>query len=1313
LPLRSLPGIALAWPAAWRGLGVAAVVLAAAPALALSPGKAITQYRIDSWGPKDGLLDQTVTEIAQSPTGYLWLGTQGGLVRFDGMTFTTFDPSTLGGLEQGQILSLATARDGGLWIAAYGTGLVRYQDGALRLVTAGPKPPFGQMTLIEDHDGSVWVGGNDWGGLLHMKSDGTVLSTHPVEQIRKMLQMPDGTLWIATWGHGLVRLKGGDITRFGEGRFIWTVALGRDGTLWAGTRDGLAAFRDGEFTTYTTADGLPHDEVKAIAEDRDGGLWVGTTGGLALFRNGVFTVRKRSQGLGGDDVLALHEDTEGGLWVGLRGVVNRLRDTTFTMYTVEEGLRTNLVTQVQAGRDGGVWVSTYGAGVGFLKNDRYTPYDTNAGLPSPHVGALYLARDGALWMGSDGLSRLRDGKITTFSSDKRFVKSIGEDERGILVGLSRAGLFRLEGDKLVPYRTDAGEEIHDRYVQNIYRGKDAVWLCTSEGLVSLKGGRLTRWTEKDGLPPGEVLAAYEDRDGALWISTSRGLARMKKNAIARFQGLPILDGTPMTTVIEDGLGYFWIYCSRGVLRVEKRRLDQRADGETVEVQPRLFDSDDGLNPMEFRGTVIHTGARTLDGRIWFPTREGLSAVDPAKIVVNQTVPPLYIDKVVLDGKPGAASGTLSIPPGVDKVDIHYTAVNYTVPARTSFRYVLEGFDRDWVEVGNQRVAHYTKIPPGTYDFKVRATNSDGIRNDKGGFLLVTQRPFLYQTLWFRGLLALGAGGLVALAYRYRLRQLTAAQHALELRVLERTRALQDEISVRERAETNLLSENEERRKAEEKLRQHTQDLERINDALEEGKRKILEENAERKRAEDAARVERDLLRSLMDNIPDLIYFKDAAGRFMRGNRATAEFLRVSDPEALVGRALTEFVNTPDTARWQQAEAALLRSGDPVVGTIESVSTREGQILYLLTTRVPIRDAAGQVTGLVGISKDITERKRAEQELDRSLQSFLSVVSAAASGDLRERGREGAETLGLIARSVNQMLESFSGLLGSVRDNAFSVSVAASQILTAAQSIAKGARRQTDRLHGTAAAVEELSVSMANVLKSAQSSFNAAHEALDHVKTGDRSVTSTVGAMTRIDEAMRETADKMRLLGKRNAQIAAIVDRLEEVAAQSKLLALNAAIEAAHAAEAGAGFGVVAEEMGRLAEHSRESTSDIIEIITEIREDTTAALTAMEHATREVKQGGTLAEEARRALIDISRAVEHSSDLSENIREASEEQTRTARQVAEAVRATFDIANESAAGADQTAHTVRSLVDLSQGLNQAIGQFKMKADPTRD
>jgi methyl-accepting chemotaxis protein len=200
-------------------------------------------------------------------------------------------------------------------------------------------------------------------------------------------------------------------------------------------------------------------------------------------------------------------------------------------------------------------------------------------------------------------------------------------------------------------------------------------------------------------------------------------------------------------------------------------------------------------------------------------------------------------------------------------------------------------------------------------------------------------------------------------------------------------------------------------------------------------------------------------------------------------------------------------------------------------------------------------------------------------------------------------------------------------------------------------------------------------------------------------------------MTRIDEAMRATAEKMRLLGQRNAQIAQIVDRLEEVAAQSKLLALNAAIEAAHAADAGAGFGVVAEEMGRLAEHSRESTSDIIEIITEIREDTTAALAAMEHATREVQQGGELAEAARRALIDISRSVEHSSELSENIRRASEEQTRTAKQVAEAVRATFDIANESAAGADQTAHTVRSLVDLSQGLNEAIGQFKMK-DPSR-
>jgi PAS domain S-box-containing protein len=1295
-------------------IGVAAALFAT-PAAALDPAKSITQYRVDSWGRKDGLIDQSLTRLVQTTDGYLALCTQGGLVRFDGMTFTTLDPTKLGGIEQGQVLSCSPSRSGGLWMTAYGTGLVQFKDGALRLVTKGPKVPFGQLTVAESRDGTVWVGGNDWGGLLRLSADGKVLFSTPIEQIRSILEAPDGTLWVGTWGGGIVRIrKGGEVSRLGSDlpatRFVWSLAQARDGTLWVAGREGLSAFRDERFTVYTTQDGLPNNEVKAVLEDRDRNLWVGTTGGLArLEASGRFSSRGRMQGLGDDDILSLHEDDEGGVWLGLRGVLNRLRDTSFTMYTVQEGLAVDSIVQLEAAQDGGVWMSTYGAGVGHLRNGRYTEYGVKQGVSVPHIGALFLARDGAVWMGSDGLRRLQDGKVTLFDTGGRFVKSLGEDERGLLVGLSRAGLHRLEGDRIVPFRTALGEEITDRYVQSIYRGRDALWLSTNEGLACVRGGRLARFTEKDGLPPGEVFATHEDKEGALWISTSRGLARLRHGKITRFEGIPILDGTPMTTILEDGHGFFWIYTARGVARVEKRALDQFADGKAVKPVPRLFDVDDGLNPMEFRGIVIHTAARTLDGRLWFVTRDGVGVVDPSKLVINEKVPPVLTEKIVMDGREVPVAEEVTVPAGIDKLDIHYTALTYTIPEQTSFRYVLEGFDRGWVDVGNQRVAHYTKLPPGTYRFKVRAANSDGVWNEAGAALQIRQRPFLHQTWWVRSLLALAGIGAIALVYRVRLRQLTRQQRTLEQRVDERTRALKDEISVRERAETDLLNENAERRNAEAKLRQHTSDLERSNQALEDGKRALLQENAERKRAEEAARIERDLLRSLMDNIPDLIYFKDANGRFMRANRAMAAFLEVADPGALVGRSLTDFITTEDGVRWQRDEASLLRSGDSVVGSIESVSTRPGKPVWLLTTRVPIHSADGKVAGLVGISKDITERKKAEQDLDRSLHAFLAVVSSAAHGNLADRGSEGADTIGLIGRSVNQMLESFSGLLGSVRDNAFSVSIAAGQILSAAQAIAKGAQKQTDKLHGTSAAVDELSVSMTQVVKSARESFSAAHEALDHVQAGNASVSDTAVAMGRIDGAMQETAAKMRLLGERNARIAAIVGRIEDVADQSKLLALNAAIEAAHAASAGAGFGVVAEEMGRLAEHSRKATSDIVEIITEIREDTSAALVAMGHATREVLQGGILAEKARRALVDISEAVEHSSALSESIRLASEEQTRTAKQVAEAVRATFDIAMESATGADETARTVKSLVELSQSLNEAIGQFKMKND----
>ncbi len=463
------------------------------------------------------------------------------------------------------------------------------------------------------------------------------------------------------------------------------------------------------------------------------------------------------------------------------------------------------------------------------------------------------------------------------------------------------------------------------------------------------------------------------------------------------------------------------------------------------------------------------------------------------------------------------------------------------------------------------------------------------------------------------------------------------------------------------------------------------------------------ENAERQRAEQEAGKERDLLHSLMDNIPDLIYFKDCDSRYTRINRAHAAALGFTQPEEAVGHTDADFFAADFARQARLDESALLTSGHALVGKVEHEA--RGNRWYL-ATKVPLKDAQGTVYGLVGISKDITERKVLEDKLEQDLNAFLEFVSAVAKGDLKRRGVEGEDTLGRIAASVNQMVEGFSEILGEVRDTAFSVSTSASEILAAAMQIAKGAQYGSDEVHSTTAAVEEMATSMALVSRHAEQSTESAGQVIAHVRDGGEAVDATAKGMTRIDGAVSVAAEKMRQLEKRSKRIFEIIALIEEIATQSNLLSLNAAIEAAHAGEAGRGFGVVAEEIRSLADRSREATKDVTQIVEGIVDETHQVLAAMENGLAEVATGHGLSQRAQRSLDEIQALMRASAALIDQISHAAHEQVVATQTVSRAMQTIANVTHESSAGANETTKAVKDLVQMSEQLNRAIGRFKI-------
>ena len=787
---------------AFRALAFALLLLGAPEAAqALDPGKAITQYMHDVWQTEQGLPQNTVTAVAETPDGYLWLGTREGLVRFDGVRFTVFDTRTTPELGHSWVLCLLVDQAGRLWVGTSGGGVVRLEKGRFTRYAAEDGLPSEQVSaLLEDRQGRLWVG-TDGGGLA--RSEGSRFLREPSREalgssVRALLE-DDSGVWIAT-EEGLARLQAGTLTSFTTAQglsrqSVRALLRERNGALWIGTDQGLNRLENGRFTVFTTKQGLSHDVVVALREDREGNLWIGTDGGgLNRLQDGRFTAFTTKEGLTNDSVFALHEDREGSLWIGTNlGGLNRLRDGRFTPFTTQEGLSNDFIRAVFEDRAGTVWIATEGGGLNRLKDGRFTAFTTKkGGLSNDTVFALLEDRAGSLWIGTDsGLNRLKDGRLDVFTANMGLsndsVLALHEDHEGSLwIGTYAGGLNRLKDGRFTSFTTKEG--LSNDTVNTIYEDRAGnLWIGTrGGGLNRLKDGRFTAFTTRDGLSDNQVFALHEDREGSLWIGTyGGGLNRLKDGrftAITRKQGL--FDDV-IHRIIEDGRGDVWMSCNKGIFRVSKRELDEVADGKRTRVVPVVYGTADGMRSAECNGGSP-AGWRTRKGTLWFPTTRGVVRIDPDHLPTNPLKPPVAIEEVRVDERVTSSAGGLRLPPGTQTLEIHYTALSLAAPSGVRFRYRLEGLDEAWVDAGLRRTAYYTRLPHGSYRFRVIACNNDGLWNEEGAALDFTVDPRFHEAGWFRGLVALLFVLVGPLFHRFRVRRLNRQKAVLERLVAERT-----------------------------------------------------------------------------------------------------------------------------------------------------------------------------------------------------------------------------------------------------------------------------------------------------------------------------------------------------------------------------------------------------------------------------------------------------------------------------------------------------------------------------------------------
>lgn len=764
-------------PASAVPVAIVLTLLVAVRSEALDPFRAISQYRHDAWLTEQGLPQNSVNTIIQTKDGYIWMGTYQGLVRFDGIRFTTFHPGNARGLTSNRIVALHEDRDGVLWIGTNAGGLARYKDGQFKTFTTEHGLPSDSVLAIhEDNHGVLWIGTRGGGvcrlingEFVRLEADGLTGAVIPA-----IAETSDGALWFGTDGSGLLRYKDDAFQRFttsnglGDDE-VWSLLADDRGALWIGTYGGgVTRLHNGQFTTFTTKDGLADDTVFSMIADRDGNVWLGTNAGLTRFNEGRFSSFSTGDGLSGESVYALFEDAERNLWVGtFTGGLNRFKDGSVTAYTSREGLTDEFVYPVIEDHNGWLWFGTTSGALIRGKDGKFETLPWRATVP---IWSLIEDREGRLWIGTGGkgLVCYTGGRFITYTAKDGLANdtiwSLANGHDGSLwVGTSGGGLTRLKDGRFDTY--DARHGLANGFVKVMLEDHlGRLWIGTDGGgLFCLQDGKFSAYTTRHGLSNDSVRALHEDVDGVLWIGTyGGGVSRLQGDQFTRFGTAQGLYDDVVLQILEDGQSNLWMTTNRGVFRVSRRELNDLANGRASNVTVLSYGKTDGMVSMEC-SDGSPAGFTARDGRMWIPTSRGVAVIDPLRLRPNRRPPPVIIEHVTADSKAISAGQTVAPGEGTGRIEFRYVGLSYSAPERVRFRYRLEGFDKGWVDAGPRHTASYTNLPPGRHRFIVQACNDSGVWNEAGASFVFHRAPRFIETYWFYAfcgfsLLSVGAAG---------------------------------------------------------------------------------------------------------------------------------------------------------------------------------------------------------------------------------------------------------------------------------------------------------------------------------------------------------------------------------------------------------------------------------------------------------------------------------------------------------------------------------------------------------------------------
>jgi signal transduction histidine kinase/ligand-binding sensor domain-containing protein len=803
-------------------------------ASALDPSLDISQYAHTSWKIREGFVAGTIHQIAQTQDGYLWLATESGLVRFDGVRTVAWQPPAGKHLPSNDIRSIVAARDGTLWLGT-AKGLVSWKDGKL---TEYPDLAGRDIyTVYQDRRGVLWASGIQWeiaSSLARLCAiNGRDVQCYGGDGklgfgVFSIYEDSRGNFWLAA-ANGLWRWKPGAPQHYdlptalqaGTSYFNFSrnaICEDEDGTLLIAADRGFGKLINEKVEVDPRPAGMPLRATATLLKDRDGDLWIGTLdSGILHEHRGKTDAFKDSEGLSGNSVETFFQDREGSVWAATENGIDRFREYAVPTISVRQGLSSPFVVCVLAGRDGSVWMGT-SDGLDRWKDGQITVYRRpgkeiarqNNGLSNAvvreiplqdnYIDSLYQDPQDRIWVSThkgpgyfqnERFIPLKDVPITAA------IPITGDNAGNIWTASSSCGLCRVRDGKVVERLPWASLGLPNSNSNSIVPDttRGGLWLASwSSGVSYFKDGLVrAHWGPTQGLGSGRVTDLKLDADGAVWAATEGGLSRIKDGRVVT---LTSHNGLPCDAVhdfAEDNTHTFWLYTACGLVRILHAELDTWSSNPGRTVQAAVFDMSDGIRSHAGDYYPSPRVAKTSDGRLWFLPLDGVSIVDPRRLpLIDKLAPPVHIEQITADGKTHDVSNGLQLPARVRDLTIDYTALSLVVPEKVRFRVKLEGQDKNWRELVNVRHVEYTNLPPKHYRFRVLACNNSGVWNEKGDTLEFVIPPAWYQTNWFRAACVALFLAIIWGFHELRVRHLAHQFNMrLEERVAERTRIARD------------------------------------------------------------------------------------------------------------------------------------------------------------------------------------------------------------------------------------------------------------------------------------------------------------------------------------------------------------------------------------------------------------------------------------------------------------------------------------------------------------------------------------------